>query len=348
MLVLALVAWLAASAPDAVTPIPGTKLRLGMSEAQLADLGAFPEVKAPDAAGTTPRQGQVKFFGLACQATLYFRDGFLARAHFEASGVSPNTQDYVEDQLRRAKLMRECTRFAPGDHACDWLNEGVKVHLEIQKDRVDARVEPPPRPWEAEPDSAPPAVATNVPAAGSTPPAPSATAPGSTPRGTVAAPKPAQAAPAPAPGGAAAAPKPAPATPSPSPSTSPPATPPSAAASPPAVPPPHAADPVATLPETLRISLPERNAPSEWPRITSAPKLVYPDAARRESVQGIVWVLALVDTDGTVRNATIDRGIRELNDAAVAWLSKARFAPCVRDGRPCRFWVRVAARFTLY
>ncbi len=82
--------------------------------------------------------------------------------------------------------------------------------------------------------------------------------------------------------------------------------------------------------------------------MTFAPELVYPDAARRESVQGIVWVLALVDTDGTVRSASVDRGIRELNNAAVGWVSKTRFAPCVRDGRPCRFWIRVAVRFTLY
>lgn len=305
MLVLALVAWLAAAAPDAVTRIPGTRFSLGMTEVQLLDLGEFPGVNAPDAAAMTPRQGDVIFFGVPCRATLYFRDGRLARAHFEAKGVAPHALDYVESQLRRSKLLRECMRFEPGDHVCDWIG-AVKIHLEIQRDRLDVRVEPTQRPWEADlAVAAPPTVAT---------PPPSAAPP---------------------------SPKGAPSTPAIS--TRAPAV-----ATSPAVVPEQAAEPVATLPETLRLSLPERNPPSDWPRMTLVPKLAYPEAARRESVQGIVWVLALVDTDGVVRSAEIDRGIRELNDAALAWVSKARFAPCVRNQRPCRFWIRVAGRFTLY
>lgn len=317
MLVLALVAWLAASAPDAVTRIPGTQFRLGMTESQLQDLGAFPEVKASDAAGTTPRQGDAKFFGVPCRATLYFRDGRLARARFEAKEVAPHALEYIEGQLRRSKMWRECIRFEPGDHVCDWLGE-VKIHLEIQKDRLDARVEPPPRPWEAEADSARAAAATAA-AGRDTVRTPARVAGGMRPDSArAAAATPSSRAPAPA------------------------------APAPGAAVPERPAEIVATLPETLRLSLPERNSPSDWPRMTFAPELVYPDAARRESVQGIVWVLALVDTDGTVRSASVDRGIRELNNAAVGWVSKTRFAPCVRDGRPCRFWIRVAVRFTLY
>ena len=41
-------------------------------------------------------------------------------------------------------------------------------------------------------------------------------------------------------------------------------------------------------------------------------------------------------------------GGEDLTVAAIAWVTKARFAPCEKDGHPCRFWVRVAARFTLY
>lgn len=309
MLALALVVSLAASTADVVTRIPGTKLRLGMSETQLMEQGAFAEAKVADAAGTTTRQGPTKFFGVPCQATLYFRDGVLARARLEATAVSPHMLDYVEGQLQRAKMVRECTRFEPGDHACDWLGD-VKIHLEFKKDKLDARVEWPPRPWETEPDPAPAATATTPPATA----APTVIAPAATPESGTSAPA-------------------APATP---PSTTAPST----------VAPDHAIQPVPTLPETLRLSLPGR--PTEWPRMTHVPKLSYPEAARRESVQGVVWVLALVDADGTVRSATIDRGIRELNDAAIAWATQARFAPCVRDGRPCRFWVRLAARFTLH
>ncbi len=316
MLALALIVWLAASALEAPTRIPGTPFSLGMTETQLHDPEAFVPVHVPDAAGTTPRQGEAKFFGVVCQTTLFFRDGRLARAHFETKAISPKAVDYIEDQLRREKLFRECERLDPGHHVCDWLGD-VKIHLETWTDRLDARVELPPRPWETEADSA----QVETPAA-----APTTTAPGNS---AVAPPAPTTSAPA------AAHETPAP--------TAPPA-----ATTPPAVATEHAARPVPTLPETLRLSLPERNSPTEWPRIISGPKLDYPEAARKESVQGIVWVLALVDTDGTVRSATVDRGIRELNDAAIAWASKSRFAPCIRESLPCRFWVRVAARFTLY
>jgi TonB family protein len=321
MLALALIVWLAASAPEASTRIPGTRFSLGMSETQLQDVGSFTVVTVPDAAGALARQGEAKFFGVSCQTTLYFRDGLLARAHFEAKAVSPHSVDYVEDQLRREKMFRECAHLEPLDHVCDWLGD-VKIHLETRNNGLDARVEMPPRPWETEADSArvAPETATPVKAAPAptTPTGPAATAAHETPAPST----PAIATPAPQ-------------VHAPAPSSSP-------------NPPAAAAAPVPTLPETLRISLPERNAAGEWPRMTTVPKLDYPEAARKESVQGIVWVMALVDTDGTVRSASIDRGIRELNDAAIAWATKARFAPCVQDGRGCRFWIRVAARFTLY
>jgi TonB family protein len=359
MLILALVAWLAVSAPETVTPIPGTRLRLGMTETQLQSVGEFTAVRVPHAAGATPRRGAAKFFGVPCEATLYFRDGRLERANLVATGVAPHAQDYVEDQLRRSKLWRECARFEPGDHVCDWLG-AVKIHVEIQGNRLEARVEPPPRPWENEADSA--RAASHTAAAPSesasvTAAAPSESSPTpATPVPPASSPPPAGAA-APAPSSAPT--EAAPSTHSPTPHVTPPAPTSAPAATATSSPAPATAaaspvvtertlGPVETLAETLRLSLPERNAPSVWPRMTSMPKLVYPDLARRESVQGVVWVLALVDTDGVVRSAGIDRGIRELNDAAIDWVSKARFAPCVRDQRPYRFWIRVAARFTLY
>jgi TonB family protein len=339
MLILALVAWLAASAPEAITPIPGTRFRLGMTETQLQGLGEFTLVKTADAAGATSRRGEAKFFGVPCKATLYFRGGRLARAHFGATGVAPHAQDYVENQLRRSKLWRECLRFEPGNHVCDWLGT-VKIHLEIQNDRLDARVEPPPRPWEAEADSAIAAAPTAAGSPGS-PPGANAMTPAESTAST--APAPATSSPA-----ASAAARATPPSPTPEPGATATVMPAPTAMVPSTAVPERSPETVATLAETLRLSLPERNPPSVWPRMTSIPKLVYPDAARRQSVQGIVWVLALVDADGVVRSAGIDRGIPELNDAALAWVSKARFAPCVRDQRPCRFWVRVAARFTLY
>jgi TonB family protein len=100
------------------------------------------------------------------------------------------------------------------------------------------------------------------------------------------------------------------------------------------------------LPETLRLSLPERNPPSIWPRMITLPALDYPEAARAKGVQGVVWVLALVDTAGEVRSTRVDRGIPGLNESALAWVTEGRFAPCLRDGATSNFWIRVAVRFT--
>ena len=286
MLILALVGSLVgspAASMDTVTRVPGTRLRLGMAEARVLDGGGFVEVKAPDTPGMTARQGDARFFGVPCQATYYFRDGRLARARFQATGVSPHALDYVEDQLRRMGLRRECARYEPRDHQCDWWGASIQVQLQIQDDRLESRIEPWPPPQEAESNASH--------------------------------------------DGAGAAPAPAGAVDTVG----------DAAA--------DVATEVATLPETLMISLVSKNSASDWPRIVSSLATEYPEAAGREAVQGVVWVLALVDPDGRVQRATVDRGISELDEAAVAWVSRARFAPCERQGQPCRFHVRVAVRF---
>jgi TonB family protein len=273
MLVLALVGSLGgpAAMPDTVTRLPGTRLRLGMPEARVIEGTAFAEVKAPEA-GISARKGDARFFGVPCQATYLFRNGRLAGARFEVAGVSPHAIDYVEDQLRQAGLRRECARYEPGNHQCDWLGRSIQVHLKIQDNRLESRIDPWPPPVEAVADSLPAGVAV---------------APDST-------------------GDAA-----------------------------------GAAD-VPLLPETFVISLVSKNSPSDWPRVASSQAMAE---TARVSGEGVVWVLALVDADGRVRRATVERSVPGLDEAAVSWVTGARFAPCERDGQPCRFQVRIAVRF---
>jgi TonB family protein len=301
------------AAPTSGARVPGTRLRLGMSEKQLQSVGEFAEAQAPGArTGAEARKGTLKFFGVPCEATLYFQHGLLARARFEADDVSPHAIDYVEDQLRRARMWRECSRYEATEKICDWMGES-KLHLEIKAGHLDARAEPAPNAEVAE--ESPPANPVVAGAGGAGAGGAGATAPSATP--AVTDPGPAH--------------------------TEPPAPAPAVAMAPARGP----AD-VPTLPETLTITLVTKNSPSDWPRIVSSPPLEYPDAARRESVQGVVWVLALVGPDGAVQSAAIDRGIPELNAAALSWIQHARFAPCMRDDHACRFWVSVAVRFTLY
>jgi len=316
MLTLALVGLLAAAAPEPLPRVPGMRLRLGMEESAVLALGSFVEAKAPDAGTMTARQGATRFFGVPGEATCYFKDGRLARLRFKATGVSRSSQDYVDGQLRRMQLSRACERDDLGDRRCDWTSPALRVHTEMQKDGLVARVDR----WPPAPEPAADSLGhPRATVAGGTRPARSA--PVTPPAPARPSPVAAGAAAPVAPGGASAAP-------------------PARAAA--------TARAVATLPETLTISLVSRNSPDVWPRIISSPPLHYPEAARQESLQGVVWVLALVDPSGQVLDAWVERGLTELDVAALAWISRCRFAPCERNGAPCRFHVRVAVLFTLH
>lgn len=326
MLVLALIGLLAAAPPTPVsqglTRVPGMRLRLGMPESVVLTMGSFPEVKAQDAGTMSARQGPGRFFGLPGDVTCYLNDGRLDHVKFEADSVSRHSQEYVDGQLRRMSLERACQRDDPGDRVCTWVGPGVRVSTEMKKDRLVARIESwPPRDatpatsqraGNAAPTPAPDpprsATATSPPAAS---PAPPATTRHDSPAAAVTTPKPAV-----------------------------PAVRPDSAGRRPAA--------VTTLPETLTISLASRNSPDVWPRIVSSPQLHYPEQARRESIQGVVWVMALVDPAGRVTDAWVERGLPELDTAALSWISRSRFAPCERAGAPCRFHVRVAVLFTLH
>lgn len=284
MLALALIAMLDAPAPASLPRIPGTRLRLGMTESQVLAIAQFTEVQAPEAGAMTVRRGAGRYFGVQGEVTLYLLDGLLAEVRFEAQGVGRHSQEYVDAQLRIMGLVRACDPDLPGDRVCDWTSPALRMHTESRKDQLSARAVR----WPPSPEPAGDSLRAGAAAAGRPP----TTAPRDTS--------------------------------------------------------PRAAATITTLPETLTISLVSNNSPSVWPRIVSSPPLEYPETARRESVQGIVWVFALVEPDGRVSDAWIDRGILELDATALAWVSRSRFASCERNGQPCRFHVRVAVRFTLH
>jgi TonB family protein len=310
MLAMALFATLAtAPAPSALPHIPGMRFWLGMTDAQVLAAGSFVAGTATEA-GSTLRKGPARFFGVPGEATLVMREGQLSEVRFEASGVGAHSQDYVDDELRRLQLERACRPDLPGDRTCDWTSPALRVHVEMKKDHLTAGAI-------AWPPGSTPAVAA-APAAG----APSGGAPSADAK-TGGAPSGGAKAGAAAIGSAGAG---------------------AAAARDSARP---AAAPVTTLPETLTITVANRKSQA-WPHIVSSPALQYPDRAKQESLQGLVWVRALVDPAGKVLEASIERGIAELNDAALAWVRGSQFTACEKNGAPCRYVVRVAVLFTLY
>ena len=86
----------------------------------------------------------------------------------------------------------------------------------------------------------------------------------------------------------------------------------------------------------------------ERPRLTRRVAPIYPAAARRMRVRGVVRLQALVGTDGTVEELRILQIPREglgferaVEDAVTKW----RFEPATRNGVPVRVWLPIVIPF---
>jgi TonB family protein len=100
--------------------------------------------------------------------------------------------------------------------------------------------------------------------------------------------------------------------------------------------------------ETLAVPLPGRPSRFREARALETADPRYPEAARRAGIQGRVWTIALVDTSGRVLEATVERGIPELNGAALEAVGRWRFEPRTWQGRSCRYHVEVPVTFRLF
>jgi len=67
--------------------------------------------------------------------------------------------------------------------------------------------------------------------------------------------------------------------------------------------------------------------------VYKAPR-VYPESARRDSLEGTVWVEAVVDASGHVQDAKIKTGVRaDLDDAALTCIRQWVFQPAYQKGK---------------
>jgi TonB family protein len=68
----------------------------------------------------------------------------------------------------------------------------------------------------------------------------------------------------------------------------------------------------------------------------------YTPRARAAKIQGAVWLIAVVQPDGTVDDVKVMRSLHpDLDEQAVAALKRWEFKPGTREGKP------VAVRFTI-
>jgi eukaryotic-like serine/threonine-protein kinase len=76
------------------------------------------------------------------------------------------------------------------------------------------------------------------------------------------------------------------------------------------------------------------------PALAAPPRVVYPEIARQQRVQGKVIVLVLVDENGRVTESRVQQGIAQpaVNDAVLAAVKGARFRPATKNGTPVKMW----------
>jgi TonB family protein len=98
------------------------------------------------------------------------------------------------------------------------------------------------------------------------------------------------------------------------------------------LPPPDEFVPVEVQPEMIHYETPE-----------------YPRIAKQAGLTGLVWVKALVDKEGNIRQAMVGKssGTQALDEAAVAAAPRNKFKPAIQNGHPIAVWVTYKVEFKL-
>ena len=79
-----------------------------------------------------------------------------------------------------------------------------------------------------------------------------------------------------------------------------------------------------------------------------AKAVVYPEAAKKDSVTGTVYVQVKILSNGTIAATKIERGVRaDLDSAAVKAIRSVRWEPGENEVGPVAAWVVVPMQFKL-
>ena len=85
------------------------------------------------------------------------------------------------------------------------------------------------------------------------------------------------------------------------------------------------------------------------PTVISSPDPDYTEEARREHKEGTVLLWAVLGEDGSMREVKACRCIGNgLDEKAIEAVSKWRFQPALKDGRPVAVWLNIQVSFHLY
>jgi TonB family protein len=79
-----------------------------------------------------------------------------------------------------------------------------------------------------------------------------------------------------------------------------------------------------------------------------AKNIKYPEAAKKEGIMGTVFVKALIDENGNVENAAVEKGVNdELNAAAISAVKVTKFTSGENDGKKVKAEVTIPIKFML-
>jgi periplasmic protein TonB len=74
----------------------------------------------------------------------------------------------------------------------------------------------------------------------------------------------------------------------------------------------------------------------------------YPESAKKEGITGVVFVKALIDVNGNVASAEIDKGVNDdLNSAALSAVKNTKFIPGEDKGEKVQAEVTIPIKFKL-
>ncbi len=120
---------------------------------------------------------------------------------------------------------------------------------------------------------------------------------------------------------------------------------------PPPPPPPPAPPPSPELKKKIEEF--EKGAIKAWntinpPRLLAKVDPVYPEAAKKEGLEGFVSMAVRTDEKGNVKDVLVIRSSNEIfNDAAVRAVMQWKYEPYIQDGNPMELVFSLTVRFTL-
>jgi TonB family protein len=93
---------------------------------------------------------------------------------------------------------------------------------------------------------------------------------------------------------------------------------------------------------------PDVVAVDEEPALVKSVGPVYPEEARKNGLEGTVYVKIWVDTEGKAKEAVILKSDDAIfNQASLDAAKQFQFTPASKDGKPVAVWVSVPFKFKL-